>query len=77
MAWQLHFSNGILDYFFFGEGERSSDAVARKIIPSACISFEAATRPRFLCAVSRTRIFPPPPPGWMTRGIVGGLGSEM
>ena len=23
------------------------------------------------------RIFPPPPPSWTTRGIVGGLGSEM
>ncbi len=25
----------------------------------------------------RTRIFPPPPPGWRTRGIVGGLRSEI
>ena len=25
----------------------------------------------------RMRIFPPPPPGWRTRGIVGGLRSEI
>jgi hypothetical protein len=25
----------------------------------------------------RSKIFPPPPPGWMMRVIVGGLGSEM
>jgi hypothetical protein len=30
---------------------RSSDAAARTVIPSACIRFEAATRPRFLRAV--------------------------
>ncbi len=52
-------------------------SATRNVIPSACIRFEAATRPRFLRAVYRTRIFPPPPPGWMTRGIVGGLENEM
>ncbi len=47
------------------------------VISSTCIRFRAATRPRFLRAVYCTHIFPPPPPGWMTRGIMGGLGSEM
>jgi len=31
----------------------------------------------FLRTVYCTHIFPPPPPGWMTRGIMGGLGREM
>ena len=47
---------------------RSSSAAARNVIPSAIMQFEVATRPR---------IFPPPPPGWRTRGIVSGLGCEL
>jgi len=69
------FYKGILVDFFGGGVNTQSDAVACNDIPSACIRLWAATRTRFLRAVSR--IFPPPPPGWMTRGIMGGLGSEM
>ena len=49
MVWRLRFSKGILDIFFGGGGvTRSSDVVVPNVIPSTCIRFEAAMRPRFL-----------------------------
>ncbi len=68
------FYEGILVDFFGGGVNTQSDAVACNDIPSACIRLcgNEATLP-----ARGSRIFPPPPPGWMTRGIVGGLGSEM
>ena len=43
---------GIWDEFFSVGGVTcSSDAAAHNVIPSTCIRFEAATRPRFLRVV--------------------------
>jgi len=47
------FQRGFWINFSVGGGvTHSSDASARNVIPSACIRFKAAMRPRFLRAVS-------------------------